>query len=93
MSREFKKAFIGLSDIASVIDNWGAGFEENNIKTLKGSMYYQHPIQNSKLHFVIEKYQIGYFRPGRISVRLKPWLDRLVVDYYFRKANYFIQLI
>ena len=56
MSREFKKAFIGLSDIASVIDNWGAGFEENNIKTLKGSMYYQHPIQNSKLHFVIEKY-------------------------------------
>ena len=86
MSKELKKAFIGLSDIASVIDNWGAGFEENNIKTLKGSMYYQHPIQNSKLHFVIEKYQIGYFRPGRISVRLKPWLDNLVIDYYFRKA-------
>ena len=86
MSQKYLKTFIGLSDIASSIDNWSFGFQANNIKTLKGSMYYQDPIQNSKLHFVVEKYQIEYFRPGRISVRLKPWLDKLVIDYYFRKA-------
>ena len=54
MSQKYLKTFIGLSDIASSIDNWSFGFQANNIKTLKGSMYYQDPIQNSKLHFVVE---------------------------------------
>jgi len=83
-----KKVFIGLSDIASFIDDWGAGFKENNIRTLKGSVSLQMPVQNSKLDFVIQRVQdkIGYFKPRRISVRLKPWWNKKVEAYFFEKA-------
>lgn len=83
-----KKVFIGLSDIASFIDDWHDGFVSNGIQTNKGSFHYQAPVQSSKLDFIIKKKQdlIPYFKPGRISVKLKPWWDKLVRNYYFKKA-------
>jgi len=82
------KIFIGLVDIASFIADWNEGFKKNNIDTLTGSIAYQPSVQNSKVHFVIQKTQdkIRYFKPGRISVRLKPWWNKTVKNYYFNKA-------
>ncbi len=83
-----KKVFIGLSDIASFIDDWDFGFKANHFKSLKGSIHYQPSVQNSKLDFVIKKQQdrVGYFKPRRISSKLKPWWDARVSDYYLHKA-------
>lgn len=83
-----KKIFIGLCDIASFIDDWDYGFKANGCYTLKGSLNYQYPIQSSKLDFIIKKAQdkVCYFKPGRISVKLKPWWDKQVKNYYFRKC-------
>ena len=83
-----KKVFIGLSDIASFISDWDNGFNMLHIKTLKGSMDYQASTQNSELDFVVKKYQdkMGYFKPRRVSVRLKPWWDKKVRTYFFEKA-------
>ena len=83
-----KKVFIGLADIASFIDDWGEGFKQNNIETLKGSISLQSPVQNSELDFVIQKVQdrIGYFKPGRISIRFKPWWNKMVQNYFLKKA-------
>lgn len=83
-----KKVFIGLVDIASFIDDWAEGFKQNNIETLKGTILYQAPIQNSRLDFIIQKAQdkVEYFKPGRISIKLKPWWNKKVKDYYFQKA-------
>lgn len=83
-----RKVFIGLVDIASFIGDWDFGFKENNYATLKGSINYQLPIQNSKLDFIIQKTtdRVGYFKPGRISIRVKPWWDKKVREYYFTKA-------
>lgn len=82
-----KKIFIGLSDIASFIDDWDYGFKANGLETTKWSLHYQAAIQNSKLDFVIQKKldKVGYFKPGRISVRFKPWYDKKVRAYYLRK--------
>jgi hypothetical protein len=84
----FKKAFIGLSDIASFINDWNYGFIQNNIYTLKGSRDYQAGIQNSKLDFVLKKKQdiIPYFRPRRISVKVINWWGKKIENYYFKKA-------
>jgi hypothetical protein len=81
------KVFIGLSDIASFINDWDYGFKSNGLETIKGSLHYQAQIQNSKLDFVIQKKmdKVGFFRPGRISVRFKPWYDKKVRAYYLRK--------
>ena len=83
-----KKVFIGLSDIASFVSDWDSGFNELHIKSLKGSIDYQASSQNSKLDFVVKKHQdkIGYFKPRRISVRLKPWWDKKVRSYFFKQA-------
>ena len=83
-----QKVFLGLSDIAGFIDDWDYGFKMNGYDTLKASFEYQSPYQNSKLDFVIKKYQdkIGYFKPGTISSRLKPWWDNRVKEYFFSKA-------
>lgn len=83
-----KKSFIGLCDIGSCFDNWNEGFNRNKIKAIKGSKHFQSAFQNSHLDFVIEraKNRVSYFKPGRISVRFKPWWDKFVSDYYFRKA-------
>lgn len=83
-----RKVFLGLSDIAGFIEDWDYGFKMNGYETLKGSYDYQSPYQNSRLDFVIKKYQdkIGYFKPGRVSTRLKPWWDNRVKEYFFRKA-------
>ena len=60
-----KKVFIGLSDIASFIDDWSEGFKQNGVKTLKGSISYQVAVQSSHLDFIIQKTKdkIGYFKP------------------------------
>jgi len=81
------KVFIGLSDVASFIDDWDIGFKANGFETIKWSLLYQAPIQNSKLDFVIQKKldKVGYFKPGRISVKFKPWYDKKVRAYYLRK--------
>jgi virulence-associated protein VapD len=81
------KVFIGLSDIASFIDDWNYGFKENGFKTIKGSLYYQTAIQNSHLDFIIQKKldKVGYFKPGRISEKFKPWWDKKVRSYYLKK--------
>ena len=81
------KVFIGLSDIASFIDDWDYGFKENGFETIKGSLYYQTPIQNSKLDYIIQKKldKVVYFKPGRISEKFKPWWDKKVRDSYLRK--------
>jgi hypothetical protein len=83
-----KKVFIGLSDIASFIDDWDFGFKANHFKSLKGSIHYQPSVQNSKLDFVIKKQQdkVGFFKPRRISSKFKPWWDARVSDYYLHKA-------
>jgi hypothetical protein len=82
------KIFIGLADIASFIDDWAYGFEANNCDVLKGSKYNQAPIQTSKVDFSIQKTKdkIGFFRPGKISVFVKPLWDSLVEKYYFNKS-------
>lgn len=82
------KVFLGLYDIASFIQDWEKGLADNNYNTLKGLKSYQYKVQSSKVDFVIEKAKdmIGYFRPYRISTRLKPHWNRLVEKYYFRKA-------
>lgn len=82
------KVFIGLVDIASFIDDWSEGFKQNNINTLKGSHVYQASIQNSKLDFIIQKAQdkVGYFKPHRISSRIKALWNKNVKTYYFKKA-------
>lgn len=84
----FSKVFIGLSDIASFINDWDYGFKKNNIKTLKGSIEYQASSQNSELDFIVKKYQdkLRYFKPRRISVKLKPWWDKKIRTYFFKKA-------
>jgi hypothetical protein len=82
------KVFIGVNDIASFIGDWAAGFSANNYDAIKGSLTYQKPVQNSNLDFVVKKAQdrIGYFKPGRISIKVKPWWDKRVHEYYFKKA-------
>lgn len=85
---KMRRTFIGLTDIASFVDDLRYGLEQNNVKVLSGLHANQAVFQNSKSDFIIEntKNKVGYFRPGRISIRFKPWWDRKVESYYFNKA-------
>lgn len=80
--------FIGLSDVASFIDDWKFGFEANSCKVLTGSKFLQSPFQTSTIDFTIEKAKrkVGHFKPGRISTIVKPWWDKTVEKYYFKKV-------
>lgn len=91
-----KKVFLGLSDVASFIEDWDYGFKENGFQTLRGVLEYQTKYQTSQVDFTIRKAQdrIGYFKPGRVSVWFKPWWNNFVKNYYFKKAikscDYFV---
>jgi len=80
--------FIGLSDVASFIDDWKFGFEANGCKVVTGSKYLQSTFQTSKIDFNVQaaKDKVSYFKPGRLSVIIKPWWDKMVENYYFRKS-------
>lgn len=90
------KVFLGLSDIASFIEDWDYGFKQNGFTTYRGTIDYQTKFQTSEIDFTIKKVQdkVSYFKPGRISVWFKPWWDKLIKKYYFNKAlkscDYFV---
>lgn len=83
-----RKVFIGLSDIASFIEDWDYGFKQNGYDTYKGSLNYQSPFQTSKLDFVIKKGQDLFpaIFPEKITSKLKTWWDKWVKEYYFNRA-------
>ena len=82
------KIFIGLMDIASFIDDWRFGFEQNTMDVLTMLDRYQSVYQSSKIDIVIQEIQnkLSYYKPGKISEKTRPFFKRLVRKYYFNKA-------
>jgi hypothetical protein len=83
-----KKVFIGLQDIASFFDDWAFGFKDAGFKVITGSLKGQHVINNSKLDFIVQEKldKLGYFKPRRISSRIKPIWDNFVRKYYLNQV-------
>lgn len=82
------KVFIGFVNIASQFNDLKQSFKNLGVDSFTVSRYAPPVIINDKTDFNIEmvKKKVGYFKPGRISVKVKPWWDRQVDKYVFRKA-------
>ena len=77
---------IGLTDIASFIDDWSDGFNRKGLKTFKVTLEQQSLFQTSTIDYVIEANQnaLPKFRPYKLSNKLKPIWDKWVHNYCFR---------
>jgi hypothetical protein len=86
-----KKIFIGLDDTAAQIADWELGFNENGYECITAIHNRDSVFKTSKVDFQLDKFVkrkewVGYFRPGRISVRLKPWWDNYIENFVWNKV-------
>jgi glycosyltransferase involved in cell wall biosynthesis len=82
------KVFIGFVNIASQFNDIKQSFKSLGVETFTVSRHAPSAIVNKDTDFNIQKAKdrIGYFKPGRISVKFKPWWDKKVEEYVFKKA-------
>lgn len=82
------RVFIGLTNIASMFGDLRDAFAELGVATYTVSRHAPAVISGDQSDFNIHKAKgyIPYFKPRRISARLKSWWDSKIDDYVYKKA-------
>ncbi|MBN8704018.1 MAG: glycosyltransferase [Bacteroidetes bacterium] len=89
MKKKTPKIFIGNTDVASVISELKIVFKEDfGIDTLTLQDERQNNFDKGEVDVALNEIKdwIPYFKPRRISSRIKPRWEKFITEYYFKKA-------